>query len=115
MSMLGIQVDVEGSEVYPECVCNSCYITLNKTEEKGGAHICPKVRSWYPHTEQCQLCLDASAMSIGGRPRKRQLVGRPANDDIYSVRKIIHKLNCVEIPQNADEPLEKSISQPWMI
>ncbi len=88
-----IAVDSDSTDIHPDSVCNSCYITLGqirRAKESGNAPRDIDVHPWSPHTESCLLCSTVSEESVGGRPRKR---GRPTSHKIKSFLRVINGLD----------------------
>ncbi len=61
---------MEGDDIYPDKVCNSCYISMTKT----GRYL-PLSISIAGFPMHCLL--GCSHEAVGGRPKKRVLTGRP--------------------------------------
>ena len=100
---------MEGDDIYPDKVCNSCYISMTnweKTRMRGEVSATLDIHCWIPHSEPCTFCLGAVMKAVGGRPKKRVLTGRPSSHD---PKKVIQKMNALNIPFLSDSRIDKSI------
>lgn len=108
MTVHGVEVEREESEVHPERVCNSCYVALsNHSKAVARGEVCADrtIQAWGPHTECCPVCQDAAVKSVGGRPRKRPVMGRPSSDH----PQLIKRINTLDIPNLSDSNLDTSL------
>lgn len=110
-TLLDIEARSESEVIFPPVVCNSCYITLKKAKEEGtDIALTPlRVRTWEPHTDLCQLCMESPCV---GRPKKKRK-GRPCEEDpTFQRRKIMRIVEDLGYPELVNLPLQKSMFLP---
>ena len=113
--MLSLEVSSESDNIYPPVVCNSCYLTLKeiqKAKERGEVRSTNlKLKSWLPHSEDCEVCLTVSG---GGKPKRRKVAlevkGRPSKDNMN--RSIMTRVAEIDPPQFVNFQLQPSYFLP---
>lgn len=117
LAAVGVDVESEPKEVYPSCVCNKCYLSLQRIKKSKETGVVLKsqliLSSWSPHSdESCPICDDDSS----DKHQIKKSAGRPRNDDICHLsREIMREVNNINPPQYSNLSLESSHFLPTPI
>lgn len=117
LAAFGVDMASESKEVYPQLVCNNCYLSMKRIQKSKETGVTMKsnlsLSSWLPHSESCPVC---TSDPISERHKKFVGSGRPRNDDICHLsREVMRAVNTINPPEYNKLPLKSTYFLPTHI